>query len=164
MRAAAALSTALSASAPGEGCGEEALLSAEEMRTSGSGGNLEVNLGNLEANLGHVEGTLEVDLEGTLEVDLENLENLEDLEENLEHLEDEKLEELLGDIDLPFPFDEIAYNRSALQLSVSTGLDEIHSLFSFMSMGQVWVTHRGEIQGVVTDRGLIEGALKEADR
>ena len=133
------------------------------MRTSGSGGNLEENLGNLEANLGHVEGTLG-HLEGTLEVDLENLENLENLEEDLEHLEDEKLEELLGDIDLPFPFDEIAYNRSALQLSVSTGLDEIHSLFSFMSMGQVWVTHRGEIQGVVTDRGLIEGALKEADR
>ena len=35
-----------------------------------------------------------------------------------------------------FPWDEIEYNRCALQLSTRTGLDEIHSLFSFMSMGQ----------------------------
>ena len=73
------------------------------------------------------------------------------------------LEELLGDLDLVFaeyapdiaenapphhllricaaspqlfPWDEIEYNRCALQLSTRTGLDEIHSLFSFMSMGQ----------------------------
>ena len=34
-------------------------------------------------------------------------------------------------------WEEIEFNRCALQLSVQTGLDEIHELFSFMSMGQV---------------------------
>ena len=46
-------------------------------------------------------------------------------------------EAALGDLDRPFPWDEIEWNRCALQLSTQTGLDEIHNLFSFMSMGQV---------------------------
>ena len=46
-----------------------------------------------------------------------------------------------------------------MQLSTQTGLDEIHSLFSFMSMGQVWITYGGQLQGVVTDRALIEACL-----
>ena len=50
--------------------------------------------------------------------------------------------------------------RCALQLSTQTGLDEIHSLFSFMSMGQVWITLGGQLQGVVTDRSLIESCLQ----
>ena len=81
------------------------------------------------------------------------------------------LERLLGDLDAPFPWEEIEYNRCepprlddvttatlshlrvagcrsrcALQLSTQTGLDEIHSLFSFMSMGQVWITLGGQLQ------------------
>ena len=48
-------------------------------------------------------------------------------------------EAALGDLDRPFPWDEIEWNRCALQLSTQTGLDEIHNLFSFMSMGQVWI-------------------------
>ena len=43
-----------------------------------------------------------------------------------------------ADLDLPFPFDELGYNRCALQLSAYTGLGEVHGLFSWMgaaSMG-----------------------------
>ena len=46
-----------------------------------------------------------------------------------------------------------------MQLSTQTGLDEIHSLFSFMSMAQAWITHGGQLQGVVTDLALIEACL-----
>ena len=70
-----------------------------------------------------------------------------------------KLEDCLGDLTRQFPWEEIEYNRCALQLSTETGLDEIHSLFSFMSMGQVWITYGGQLQGVVTDRALIEACL-----
>ena len=60
------------------------------------------------------------------------------------------------DLDRPFPFDEIEYNRCALQVSDHTELEEIHSLFSFMRMGQVWITAGGRLLGVVTDSALIE--------
>ena len=33
------------------------------------------------------------------------------------------------------------------------------NLFSFMSMGQVWITSGGKLVGVVTDRALIEFCL-----
>ena len=68
-------------------------------------------------------------------------------------------EHLLGDLTRPFPWDEIEWNRCALQLSTQTGLDEIHNLFSFMSIGQVWITSGGQLRGVVSDRGLIHACL-----
>ena len=68
----------------------------------------------------------------------------------------ERLERLIGDLSTPFPFDEIEYNRCALQVSARTELEEIHSLFSFMRMGQVWITAGGRLLGVVTDSALIE--------
>lgn len=67
---------------------------------------------------------------------------------------------MLGELSRRFPFDEIEWNRAALQLSTQTGLDEIHSLFSFMSIGQVWVTSGGQLEGVVTDRALIAACLQ----
>ena len=69
------------------------------------------------------------------------------------------IEPFLGALERPFPWDEIEWNRCALQLSTQTGLDEIHNLFSFMSIGQVWITSSGLLQGVVTDRGLIDACL-----
>ena len=66
------------------------------------------------------------------------------------------------DLDQLFPLDEVDYNRCALQLSAETGLDEIHSLFSFMSMGHVWITAGGTLCGVVSDRLLIEACLPAA--
>ena len=69
----------------------------------------------------------------------------------------------MGDLDRPFPWEEVEYNRCALQLSTHTGLDEIHSLFTFMSMGQVWISSGGLLRGVVTDRTLIEACLHSED-
>ena len=69
------------------------------------------------------------------------------------------VESWLHDLDRPFPWSEIEWNRCALQLSTQTGLDEIHSLFSFMSIGQVWITSAGQLQGVVTDVALIAACL-----
>ena len=69
------------------------------------------------------------------------------------------LDDWLPEADDPFPWVEIEYNRCALQLSAYTGLDEVHSLFSFMHMAQAWITFAGELQGVVTDRALIEACL-----
>ena len=102
----------------------------------------------------------------------------------------EGIEQYLGELSRPFPWDEVDWNRCALQLSVQTGLDEIQciaddrtaslprpercpacsqcrpgapvhgsNLFSFMSMGQVWITSGGKLVGVVTDRALIEFCL-----
>ena len=60
----------------------------------------------------------------------------------------------------PFPFDDVGYNRCALQLSSLTRLGEIHALFSGISgLSQVWITSGGWLQGVVTDRALIEACL-----
>ena len=73
-----------------------------------------------------------------------------------------ELEQLLA-LDDGFPFDEVEYNRCALQLAAETGLDEIHSLFSFMSMGHVWITAGGKLCGVVSDRALIEACLPTND-
>ena len=78
-------------------------------------------------------------------------------DESFDGLDD--IEPWLGDLDRPFPWDEIEWNRCALQLSTQTGLDEIHSLFSFMAIGQVWITSAGKLQGVVTDRALISTCL-----
>ena len=77
---------------------------------------------------------------------------------------DEDLLSQLVDLNDDFPFDEVDFNRCALQLSTETCLDEIHSLFSFMSMGHVWITAGGKLCGVVSDRALIEACLpsKEA--
>ena len=69
----------------------------------------------------------------------------------------------LGDLSRPFPWDEVEWNRCALQLSTQTGLDEIHGIFSFMSMGQVWITSCGHLQGVVTDRALIAACLVDRE-
>ena len=69
------------------------------------------------------------------------------------------VERYLGDLERPFPWDEIEWNRCALQLSTQTGLDEIHNLFAFMSIGQVWITSGGLLHGVVTDRALIAACL-----
>ena len=72
-----------------------------------------------------------------------------------------EIEPWLGDLCRPFPWAEVEWNRCALQLSAHTGLDEIHNLFSFMSMGQVWITSGGALQGVVTDRALIAACLHD---
>ena len=69
------------------------------------------------------------------------------------------IEQYLGDLNRPFPWEEIEWNRCALSLSAQTGLDEIHSLFSFMSIGQVWITSGGLLHGVVSDRALIAACL-----
>ena len=71
----------------------------------------------------------------------------------------EGTEKWLGELDRPFPWDEIEWNRCALQLASQTALDEIHNLFSFMNMGQVWVTAGGRLEGVVTDRAIIDLCL-----
>ena len=36
---------------------------------------------------------------------------------------------------------------------------EIHNLFTFMSIGQVWISSGGALHGVVTDRALIAACL-----
>lgn len=77
---------------------------------------------------------------------------------------DEDLLAKLIDLDDLFPFDEVDFNRCALQLSTETCLDEIHSLFSFMSMGHVWITAGGKLCGVVSDRALIEACLPSKRR
>jgi len=69
------------------------------------------------------------------------------------------IDDWLPEADEPFPWAEIEYNRCALQLSTFTGLDEVHSLFSFMNTAQAWITFGGELQGVITDRALIEACL-----
>ena len=76
-------------------------------------------------------------------------------------IDEERLAKIV-DLHQPFPFDEVDYNRCALQLSSETSLDEIHSLFSFMSMGHVWITAGGTLCGVVSDRLLIEACLPVA--
>ena len=76
-------------------------------------------------------------------------------------IDEERLAKIV-DLLQPFPFDEVDYNRCALQLSSETSLDEIHSLFSFMSMGHVWITAGGTLCGVVSDRLLIEACLPVA--
>ena len=70
------------------------------------------------------------------------------------------IEKWLGDLGRPFPWDEIEWNRCALQLSSQTALDEIHNLFSFMNIGTVWVTAGGRLEGVVTDRAIIDLCLQ----
>ena len=50
------------------------------------------------------------------------------------------IESWLGDIDRPFPWDEIEWNRCALQISSQTALDEIHNLFSFLNISQVGIS------------------------
>jgi len=74
------------------------------------------------------------------------------------------IERYLGDLDRPFPWDEVEWNRCALQLSTQTGLDEIHNLFTFMSIGQVWITSGGQLRGVVTDRALIAACLHSEEQ
>ena len=76
-------------------------------------------------------------------------------------IDEDRLAEIV-DLHQLFPFDEVDYNRCALQLSSETSLDEIHSLFSFMSMGHVWITAGGTLCGVVSDRLLIEACLPVA--
>jgi len=76
-------------------------------------------------------------------------------------IDEERLAKIV-DLDQRFPFDEVDYNRCALQLSSETSLDELHSLFSFMSMGHVWITAGGTLCGVVSDRLLIEACLPVA--
>ena len=61
-------------------------------------------------------------------------------------------------------WEEVEWNRCALQLAAQTGLDEIHNLFSFMSMGHVWITQAGQLQGVITDRILIAACLHAEER
>ena len=85
-----------------------------------------------------------------------------ELESAAAHDIDEALVAEIVDLQQPFPFDEVDYNRCALQLSSETSLDEIHSLFSFMSMGHVWITAGGKLCGVVSDRSLIEACLPAA--
>lgn len=77
---------------------------------------------------------------------------------------DEGIERWLGDLERPFPWEEVEWNRCALQLAAQTGLDEIHNLFSFMSMGHVWITQAGQLQGVITDRILIAACLHAEER
>ena len=76
-------------------------------------------------------------------------------------IDEERLAKIVN-LDQRFPFDEVDYNRCALQLSSETSLDELHSLFSFMSMGHVWITAGGTLCGVVSDRLLIEACLPVA--
>jgi len=69
------------------------------------------------------------------------------------------LERLLGSLDAPFPFDTVQYNRCAMQLSPFTAVEEVHSLFSFLGMGEVWITLEGKLLGVLTDSALVQACL-----
>ncbi len=75
---------------------------------------------------------------------------------------EEELENFLSDqFDEPFPLDEVQYNPCALQMSTETVVEEVHSLFTFMQMNQVWITQNGRIRGVLALRHLIEGCMSD---